>query len=83
MLEAVEYPGPHRGKKALPDGANLVDLPARGDGPDDVYPEEQEHYPGESRDVPGQYVAVYGASDQPRPTGLRRRTEHDEAEDEP
>ena len=47
-----------------------------------TYAEENEHYPGEPGDVAGQDVAVYGASDQPRPTCLRRRPEQDEPEDE-
>src|SRR5829696_8290994 len=80
VLEAVEYPGPHRGQKALADGADLVDLPARGDGPDHVDPEEHEHDPGEPGDVAGEDVAVYGASDQPWAACLRRSPEHDQAE---
>ena len=82
MLEAVEDPGPHRGQKALPDGTYLVDLPPRGDGPDYVDAEEQQHYSGEPRHVARQDVAVYGAADQPRPAGLRRRPEHYEPEHE-
>ena len=82
MLEAVEDPGPHRGQKALADGADLVDLPPRGDGPDDVDPEEEQHYSGEPRRVARQDVTVYGASDQPRPSSLRRRPEYYEHDDE-
>jgi hypothetical protein len=82
MLEAVEDPGPHRGQKALSDGANLVDLPARRDRPEDVHPEEHEHYPGEPGQVAWQDVAVYGVSDQPGPAGLCRRPKHYEPEHE-
>src|SRR5215203_7113109 len=82
MLETVEDPGPHRGQEALPDGADLVDLPARDYGPDDVDPEEQQHYPGETRDVARQDVAVDGTPDQPGSTSLSHRPQHDQREDE-
>ena len=80
MLEAIEYPVPHRGEKVLSDGADLVDLATGGDGPYYVDPEEQEHDPREPGNVAGEDVAVNGASDQPGPPCLRRSPEHDEPE---
>jgi hypothetical protein len=80
VLEPLEDPGPHGGQKTLPDRADLIDLSPRGYGPNDVDPEEHQHYPGEPGQVAGYDVAVYGASYQPGPSSLSHRPEHDEPE---